>query len=99
MRRNDLLRGVYDIMILSCVKKYNGELNKYRLKKCIDDIVGNNYRINDSTIYDAVRRLNVNGYINQNSDNFLIISDDGKEHLKELVEEWETLTQVIKSFI
>lgn len=97
MNRNDLMRGLYDIIILSCIANSKEDITQYRLVNMIKDEVGTVVHINDSTIYDAVRRLKRLQYI-KNDSKELIITEEGIEYYTNRVEEWKYVSDLMSRF-
>lgn len=92
------MRGMYDLIILSCIIKAKEDITQYRLINLIKEKVENSITINDSTIYDAVRRLKKQNYI-ANDVKELIITDDGIAYYNAKVEEWKNVCSVMNRFV
>lgn len=97
MNRNDLMRGLYDIIILSCVVNSNEDITQYRLVNMIKNEVGSAVHINESTIYDAVRRLKRQQYIKSDSKE-LTITEEGLKYFTSKVEEWKCVSVLMNKF-
>lgn len=98
MARNDLMRGMYDIIILSCIINSKENITQYRLINIIKEKVENNVAINDSTIYDAVRRLKGQNYIVQGSKE-LKVTEEGLDYYNYKVKEWKQVNTLMNQFV
>lgn len=98
MARNDMLRGMYDIMILSCIINSHEELTQYRLVNTIKGKSDSFISINDSTIYDAVRRLKGQNLIDKDAKE-LKVTEEGLEYYNHKVTEWREVCSLMKQFV
>lgn len=99
MNRNDMLRGLYDLIILSIIKKNDGLLSQYAVYKQINSSYEDyNIKINESTIYDAIRRLRNNQYLII-KDKKMVITSSGEEYYSDKVDEWEKVKEFVAMFI
>lgn len=97
MVRNDLMRGMYDLIILSCIINTKENITQYRLISIIKEKAESSISINNSTIYDAVRRLKKQNYIDKDSKE-LIITEDGLVYYNCKIAEWHSICSLMSQF-
>lgn len=101
---SDMLRGFHDLMILFRLSK--GESYGYEISKYIRDRTDNVYTIKETTLYSTFNRLEKNGLISSFSKeetqgrkrSYYKLTQEGKERLQKLNEDWETAQIIINQF-
>lgn len=90
MKKNELFRGVYEIIILHYIEKDGKDCSPYGLLPRINNDISEYTQMNRSTFYDAFRRLKTKGYVQVN-ENGVFLSENGNEYYKEKLVEWNNV--------
>lgn len=101
----DAIRGYVDLMVLSLLR--SGPSYAYELAQRITAISGEDYAIKQTTLYSAVKRLEVGEYVSSSAGispsgkprNYYSITPQGLEHLALKAEEWDRTKTVVDRFI
>lgn len=63
MPKNELMRGVYDLIIIATIIDNKGTYNKYKIYTSLKDKNKESIAVHESTVYDAIRRLKSKDYL------------------------------------
>lgn len=90
-----LKKGLLDICVLTVLKR--GDSYGYQIVKDVSDYV----ETSESTLYPILKRLEANGSLTTYSvehqgrlRKYYQITDDGKEKIKEFLEEWKQVEKI-----
>ena len=103
--RSDIIRGHTETIILAHL--INGNSYGYEINKSIKEKTDNKYELSDATLYSAFRRLEEAGYITSfwgdgNSGarrRYYSITNEGIDHYKKCIEEWEITKNLIDKLV
>lgn len=101
----DAIRGYIDLMVLSLLRAEPSYA--YGLAQKIGEVAGSDYSIKQTTLYSAVKRLELAGLVTSysaTSDSgkprtYYRITESGLSHLAEKVSEWESTKSVVDRFV
>lgn len=101
----DLIRGHTDTVILNVLRQ--GDSYGYEIYKKIIELSGNQYELKEATLYTAFRRLQKEGYIlsywgdetQGGRRKYYRITDEGKEHYKQRIDDWDFAKKVLDQMI
>lgn len=101
----DAIRGYVDLMVLSLLR--SGPSYAYELAQRITAISGDDYAIKQTTLYSAVKRLELGSLVSSSDGvspsgkprTYYHITDSGLTHLALKVEEWARTKTVVDRFI
>ena len=101
----DAIRGYVDLMVLSLLR--SGPSYAYELAQRITAISGDDYAIKQTTLYSAVKRLEVSGLVEAHPGlsqtgkprTYYRITAAGRTHLTEKAEEWALTKSVVDRFV
>lgn len=104
MNKNEMMKGFNDYFILTILKTKDSY--GYEISKRISELSGLYYTIKESTMYTALQRLEMLGYIQSYKGNlthgkprlYYHLTQGGIEYLKELEEEVHLLMRCIDKF-
>lgn len=102
---SDVMRGFNDILIMSVLKK--GDSYGYQISKEIEELSEGLYSLKETTLYSALDRyerlgLTVSydkGEVNGRPRVYFKLTETGKKHLAEKIEEWKSSVELIKRFV
>ncbi|WP_309128961.1 helix-turn-helix transcriptional regulator [Microbacterium sp.] len=101
----DAIRGYVDLMVLSLLR--TDPSYAYELAQRITAISGSDYAIKQTTLYSAVKRLEISGFVSSfaglspsgKARTYYRITEAGRTHLDAKVEEWLSTKNVVDRFI
>lgn len=101
----DAIRGYVDLMVLSLLR--SGPSYAYELAQRITAISDDEYVIKQTTLYSAVKRLEVSGFVSSSAGvsptgkprTYYRLTDAGLAHFALKVEEWHSTKSVVDRFI
>ncbi|CEG95034.1 helix-turn-helix transcriptional regulator [Microbacterium lacticum] len=101
----DAIRGYVDLMVLSLLR--SGPSYAYELAQRITAISGDDYAIKQTTLYSAVKRLEVGGLVSSfpgvspsgKPRTYYRTTDAGLAHFDLKVAEWRSTKSVVDRFI
>ena len=105
MIRADAIRGYVDLIVLTLLTRRDSYA--YELAKQIDETSGGEYTIKQTTLYTAVKRLEVSGLVEAHPGlsqtgkprTYYRITAAGRTHLTEKAEEWALTKSVVDRFV
>lgn len=105
MISSDIIRGYNDMFILAILNE--GDSYGYEISKQLADYSENEYVIKETTLYSAFVRLKKKGYIESypgqvtegGKRTYYRITDEGREFLKEKLQEWDVTKRVVEAVI
>lgn len=100
----DAIRGYIDLMLLSLLRR--APSYAYELAQQISDVTGDDYAIKQTTLYSAVKRLEIAALVTSytgTSDTgklrtYYEVTARGLEHLDAKVREWQDTKAVVDRF-
>ncbi len=101
----DAIRGYVDLIVLTLLTRRDSYA--YELAKQIDETSGGEYTIKQTTLYTAVKRLEVSGLVEAHPGlsqtgkprTYYRITAAGRTHLTEKAEEWALTKSVVDRFV
>lgn len=101
----DAIRGYIDLMILSLLRTEASY--PYEIAQQISNVTGSAYAIKQTTLYSAVKRLEASGLVTSSPGTsesgkprtYYQISDVGRSHLQQKVDEWNLTKAVVDRFL
>ena len=101
----DAIRGYVDLMVLSLLRREPSYA--YELAQRITAISGDDYAIKQTTLYSAVKRLEVSGLVSSFAGvspsgkprTYYRITDAGLAYFDVKVEEWRSTKSVVDRFV
>ncbi len=100
----DAIRGYIDLMVLSLLR--DAPSYAYELAQRISAVTGDDYSIKQTTLYSAVKRLEIAGFVTSYQGTsssgkprtYYRITDHGREHLRLKAQEWRHTKAVVDRF-
>ena len=97
----DLLQGTLGILILKCLLL--GDAHGYGIARWIEDTTGDVLRIEEGSLYPALRRLQDRGWVtsewgtseNNRRARFYTLTAAGRKHLRNEASVWLTYSQAV----
>lgn len=105
MISSDSMRGFNDLLILIILQK--NDSYGYEISKTIDELSQGRYKLKETTLYSAIKRLEKNQFIEayeaketfgRKRTNYRI-SPKGKKELDLKIKEFEEISQLINNFL
>jgi DNA-binding PadR family transcriptional regulator len=101
----DAIRGYVDLMVLSLLR--TAPSYAYELAQQISAVTGAEYTIKQTTLYSAVKRLEILGLVTSSPGasasgkprTYYRITDAGQAHLDQKVLEWNATKSVVDRFV
>ena len=101
----DAIRGYVDLIVLTLLTRRDSYA--YELAKQIDETSGGEYTIKQTTLYTAVKRLEVSGLVEAHPGlsqtgkprTYYRITAAGRTHLTEKAKEWALTKSVVDRFV
>ncbi|GAB6150431.1 PadR family transcriptional regulator [Clostridium novyi] len=100
----EIMKGSIDILLLSIINKH--DTYGYEIAKCIKEKGNDIYSMGEGTLYPALKRLELKGFIESYWEKsslvgrrkYYRITELGKEVLKEKIDNWNSVTKLINMF-
>ena len=101
----DTLQGTLDLLILKTLAR--GSEHGYGITCCILNASSNQLRVEEGSLYPALRRMEADGLIraewraseNNRRARYYSLTAAGKKHLSTVVERWHQHTAAISTFL
>ena len=100
----EIMKGSIDILLLSIINKH--DTYGYEIAKCIKEKSNDIYSMGEGTLYPALKRLELKGFIESYWEKsslvgrrkYYRITELGKGVLKEKIDNWNSVTKLINMF-
>ncbi|WP_099156718.1 PadR family transcriptional regulator [Virgibacillus ndiopensis] len=101
----EMLKGNIDLLILSVLK--NKENYGYEISKTIKEKTEGTFEIQEGTLYLSLKRLEkqkaISSFWGTESQGgrrkYYAITEDGSQQLEKIINDWKTMTEMVKRFI